>query len=85
MNSQLQQAFESLSKLPLSEQAILAEALIATVHNYELFADEEKQWDILLESEESQQWLEDMVLQVEKDIKNGNTLDFDPATYISER
>ena len=44
MNIQLQQAFEGAYKLPLFEQNILAEALIATIRNYELFADDEKQW-----------------------------------------
>jgi len=43
MNTQLQQAFEGASKLPLFEQNILAEALTATIRNYELFADNETQ------------------------------------------
>ena len=50
MNIQLQQAFEGAYKLPLFEQNILAEALMATIRNYELFADDEKQWDKLFQS-----------------------------------
>jgi hypothetical protein len=56
MNIQLQQAFEGAYKLPLFEQNILAEALMATIRNYELFADDEKQWNELFQSEASQQY-----------------------------
>ncbi len=34
MNIQLQQAFEGAYKLPLFEQNILADALMATIRNY---------------------------------------------------
>ncbi|HIE00383.1 MAG TPA: hypothetical protein EYP59_08855 [Thiotrichaceae bacterium] len=83
MNIQLQQAFEGASKLPLFEQNILAEALMATLRNYELFDDEEIQWDELFQSKASQQWLEKMATQVEEEINRGEIFDFDPATYIS--
>jgi len=65
MNIQLQQAFEGAYKLPLFEQNILADALMATIRNYELFADDETQWDELFQSKASQQWLEKMATQVE--------------------
>jgi len=84
MNTQLQQAFEGASKLPLFEQNILAEALIATIRNYELFADDETQWNELFQSEVSQQWLEKMATQVEEEINQKEIFDFDPATYISQ-
>jgi len=82
MNLQLQQAFEGASKLPLFEQNILAEALMATIRNYELFADDEKQWDELFQSKASQKWLEKMAAQVEEEINHGDVFDFDPATYV---
>jgi L-rhamnose mutarotase len=85
MNIQLQQAFEGAYKLPLFEQNILAEALMATIRNYELFADDEKQWDKLFQSEASQQWLEKMATQVEEEINQGEVFDFDPATYVSQK
>jgi hypothetical protein len=85
MNIQLQQAFEGASKLPLFEQNILAEALMATLRNYELFSDEEIQWDELFQSHASQQWLEKMANQVEEEINRGEIFDFDPATYISQQ
>jgi len=85
MNIQLQQAFEGAYKLPLFEQNILAEALMATLRNYELFADDEKQWDELFQSEASQQWLEKMAIQVEEEINQGEVFNFDPATYVSQK
>jgi len=85
MNSQLQQAFDGASKLPLFEQNILAEALMATLRNYDLFADDETQWDELFQSEASQQWLEKMAAQVETEINQGEVLDFDPATYLLQK
>lgn len=84
MNSQLQQAFADVSKLPLFEQNILAEALIDTVRNYKLFADDELHWDELFHSEASQKWLEKMAVQVEAEISEGKTLDFDPTSYVSK-
>jgi len=85
MNIQLQQAFEGAYKLPLFEQNILAEALMATIRNYELFADDETQWDKLFQSEASQQWLEKMAAQVEEEINQREIFDFDPATYVSQK
>jgi len=85
MNIQLQQAFEGAYKLPLFEQNILAEALMATIRNYELFADDEKQWDKLFQSEASQQWLEKMATQVEEEINQGEVFNFDPATYVLQK
>ncbi len=85
MNIQLQQALEGASKLPLFEQNILAEALMATIRNYELFADDETRWDELFQSEASQQWLEKMAAQVEEEINQGEVFNFDPATYVSRR
>jgi L-rhamnose mutarotase len=72
-------------KLPLFEQNRLAEALMATLRNDERFADDEKQWDELFQSEASQQWLEKMAVQVEEDINQGKVFDFDPATYVSQK
>jgi L-rhamnose mutarotase len=66
MNIQLQHAFEGAYKLLLFEQNILAEALMTIIRNYEQFADDEKQWDELFQSESSQQWLEKMATQVEE-------------------
>jgi L-rhamnose mutarotase len=83
MNIQLQQAFEGAYKLPLLEQNILAEALMATIRNYELFDDDETRWDELFQSEASQQWLEKMAAQVEGEINQGEVFNFDPATYVS--
>ena len=71
--------------MPLFEQNILAEALIATLRNYELFADDETRWDELFQSEASQQWLEKMAAQVEAEINQREVFDFDPATYISQK
>ena len=85
MNIQLQQAFEGAYKLPLFEQNILAEALMATIRNYELFADDEKQWDKLFQSEASQQWLEKMATQVDEEINQGEVFNFDPATYVLQK
>ncbi|RKZ73957.1 MAG: hypothetical protein DRQ57_12715 [Gammaproteobacteria bacterium] len=84
MNIQLQQAFEGAYKLPLFEQNILADALMATIRNYELFADDETQWDELFQSKASQQWLEKMATQVEVEMNQGEVFDFDPATYVSQ-
>ena len=61
MNIQLQQAFEAAYKLPLLEQNILAEALMATIRNYELFADDETRWDELFQSEASQYYQENVI------------------------
>jgi hypothetical protein len=55
MNIQLQHAFEGAYKLPLFEQNRLAEALMAIIRNDERFADDEKQWDELFQSEASQE------------------------------
>jgi hypothetical protein len=85
MISQLEQAFTDISKLPSFEQNIFAEALIDTVRNYEIFADDELQWDILFQSEASQKWLEKMAIRVENEINCGEILDFDPASYISKK
>ncbi len=82
MNIQLQHAFEGAYKLPLFEQNILAEALMTIIRNYERFADDEKQWDELFQSEASQEWLEKMATQVEKEINQGEVFDFDPATDV---
>ena len=66
------------------EQNILADALMATIRNYELFADDETQWDELFQSKASQQWLEKMATQVEVEMNQGEVFDFDPATYVSQ-
>jgi len=53
MIHQLQQAFENVSRLPVLEQNLLANALTTALHNYEI-SDDETQWDEL--STVSQQW-----------------------------
>jgi L-rhamnose mutarotase len=85
MNTQLQHAFDEAAKLPAAEQNILAEALSATVRNYELFADDEAHWDALFDTQASQQWLEKMAAQVEEEIGTDQVLDFDPALYVLQK
>jgi uncharacterized protein (DUF433 family) len=57
MIQQLQQAFENVSRMPVLEQNLLANALTTALHNYEISnSQDETQWDELFQSTVSQQW-----------------------------
>lgn len=73
MTDILEKAFEEASALPEEEQEILANIVIHFIHPD---AEEEAEWEALVQSPESQKFLEKMVKEVKEEKAKGNMLPF---------
>jgi len=76
MSAKLEQAFHDVEDLPVEDQDAIAEAVMDAIH---IDSEEEREWLRLVESDDSQAFLERMAKEVEADIEEGRTLDFDPS------
>lgn len=76
MTKLLADAFEEASKLPAEEQKIIAEIVISFLHPDEADEAEEAEWDALVQSPESQRFLDKMVKEVKEEEKNRRLLPF---------
>jgi hypothetical protein len=72
----LEKAFEEALHLPEEKQAVIAEIILEFVHEEE---DDEAEWDALVQSPASQQFLDKMAEQVRKEKVRGEWLDSDPG------
>lgn len=73
MTKILEQALREAEKLPEADQQIIAEMIISFIHIDEA---EESEWEALVQSPESQRFLEKMVEEVAAEEKNGKLLPF---------
>jgi hypothetical protein len=79
LTPQLAKVFQLASNLPQVEQNWLAEAL-TDWFDQESVTTADHEWETLLASSDSQQWLAHKAQQVEKEIQQGEVFDFDPGT-----
>lgn len=73
MTKILEQALREAEKLPEADQQIIADMIISFIHIDE---SEEAEWAALVQSPESQRFLDKMVQEVQEEEKNGNLLPF---------
>ena len=76
MTTKLEKAFHVAGSLPAEDQDAIAEAVMKAVH---LDPREQEEWRRLVENEESLSLLGRMAQEVEANIVEGRTLDFDPS------
>jgi len=76
----LDKAVIEARKLPESVQNDIGSVLLSVVHQDD--DEHEQEWDMLVSSPESQQRLSRDAAAVRKAIREGKTLDFDPADII---
>ncbi len=76
MTTKLKEAFQVVESLSVEDQDVIAEAVIEAIH---IDPKEEGEWHRLVESKESQSFLERMAKEVEADIAEGRTFDVDPS------
>ena len=74
MTNKLKNAFDKISTLSEKEQDAIAEALLAIVDDTWGPEDDkdEAEWDALVGSKKSHDWLDNMVKQVRQDIQEGS-------------
>ena len=76
MTTKFEKAFHVAKALPAEDQDAIAEAMMEAIH---VDPREEEEWLRLVENEESQALLGRIAQEVEADITEGRTLDFDPS------
>ncbi len=72
----LEKAFEEALHLPAEKQAVVAEIILELVHEAE---DDEAEWDALVQSPESQRFLDKMARKVRKERARGEWLESAPG------
>lgn len=73
MTKTLEQALREAEQLPEADQQIIADMIISFIHVDEA---EEAEWDALVQSPESQRFLDKMVKELKEEEKNGRLLPF---------
>jgi hypothetical protein len=76
MTKILEQALREAEKLPEADQQIIADFIIHFTHPDE---KEEAEWDALVQSPESQRFLDAMAEKVRQKKARGELLEFDPG------
>ena len=83
MNALLKKAVQGVEALPQQEQNRLASALLVVIHGFELPNEaEEQEWNDLVTSPKSIEWLDQEMADVKKEIEAGKALDFDPSDLV---
>ena len=83
MTKLMDKAFHQFSSLPEGEQDSIASALLSVFSGpSKLDEQDEAEWDRLVGSDRSQNMLEKMALDVEKEIAAGKVYDADPGTMF---
>jgi hypothetical protein len=73
MTKILEQALREVEQLPEADQQIIADMIISFIHVDEA---EEAEWDALVQTPESQRFLDEMVKELKEEEKNGRLLPF---------
>jgi hypothetical protein len=76
MTKILEQALREAEKLPEADQQIIADFIIHFIHPDE---KEEAEWDALVQTPESQRFLDAMAEKVRQKKARGELLEFDPG------
>ncbi len=76
MTAKLKQAFHNVERLPPEDQDAIAEAVMDSIY---VAPEEEEAWLRLVETDESQSLLTRMAKEVEEEMAEGQTFDFDPS------
>jgi hypothetical protein len=76
MTNILKQALREAEKIPEADQQIIADFIIHFIHPDE---KEEAEWDALVQSPESQRFLDAMAEKVRQKKARGELLEFDPG------
>ncbi len=81
MTNKLKNAFDKISTLSEKEQDAIAEVLLAIVDDTWGPEDDEDEaeWDALVGSKGSRDWLDKMIKHVRQDMREGKVYDFDPS------
>lgn len=73
MTKILEHALREVEQLPEADQQIIADMIISFIHVDEA---EEAEWDALVQTPESQRFLDEMVKELKEEEKNGRLLPF---------
>ena len=76
MTKILKQALHEAEQLPEAEQRIIADIIISFIHPDKA---EEAEWDALVQTPESQRFLDKMAEKVRQKRARGELLEFDPG------
>lgn len=83
MNTILERAVREVEALPQQDQDRIASVLLMVVQGINIPDEaEEQEWDQLVTSQDSIDWLDREVADIEKEIDAGKALDFDPSNLV---